>query len=152
MSEDSVSGGCQCGAVRFSVNLPLGRASLCHCRMCQKATGGFFGPFVSVISGMTWTRGAPAYFQSSNRVRRGFCAQCGTPLSFEPDTGDVDLSIGAFDDPAPIRPTIQHDVSARMPWFEDLAGLPVRTREEVEKVQPYFASIVSLQHPDRDTD
>ncbi len=116
--------------------------------MCQKAFGGIFGPLVSAASGVAWTRGQPSYFQSSNRVRRGFCAACGTPLTFEPDQGPVELAIGAFDDPAVIPPTIQHDLAARMPWFEDLAGLPVRTPEEA--AEPYFASIVSYQHPDRD--
>jgi hypothetical protein len=37
----SRSGGCQCGAVRFRVDGELGRASICHCRMCQKAFGAF---------------------------------------------------------------------------------------------------------------
>ena len=41
------SGGCQCGAVRFRGS-KFGRASICHCRMCQKAFGGFFGALVTV--------------------------------------------------------------------------------------------------------
>ena len=151
MSAGALSGGCQCGAVRFSAALPLGRASLCHCRMCQKAFGGFFGALVSATSGLTWTRGAPRYFQSSNRVRRGFCAACGTPLTFEPDQAPIEVAIGAFDDPAGIPPTIQHDLAARMPWFGDLAGLPVRTPEEAAQAGAYYASIVSRQHPDHDT-
>ncbi len=50
------TGGCQCGAVRFRAER-LGRASICHCRMCQKAFGGFFGPLVTAY-GVEWTRGA----------------------------------------------------------------------------------------------
>ena len=42
------SGGCQCGAVRFRVEGALGDASICHCRMCQKASGNFYQPLVSV--------------------------------------------------------------------------------------------------------
>ena len=42
------SGGCQCGAVRFRVEGALGDASVCHCRMCQKASGNFYLPLVSV--------------------------------------------------------------------------------------------------------
>ena len=41
-----LTGGCQCGNVRFRARL-LGRGSICHCRMCQKAFGGFFGPLVT---------------------------------------------------------------------------------------------------------
>ena len=150
MTGEAMSGGCQCGSVRFSAALPLGRASLCHCRMCQKAFGGFFGPLVSADSGVTWTRGAPRYFASSNRVKRGFCEACGTPLTFEPDDGPVELAIGAYDDPAAIPPTIQHAMDRRMPWFEDLAGLPVRTPDETTMAAGWYAAIVSYQHPDGD--
>jgi hypothetical protein len=146
----SLAGGCQCGAVRFAVTGAIGRASICHCRMCQKAFGAFYAPLVSATA-VTWTRGAPAYFQSSNRARRGFCQICGTPLTFEPDDGAVELAIGAFDDPMRIRPTIQHSVDARMPWLTELDGLPERSSEEAAEVQPYYDSIRSFQHPDHDT-
>ena len=74
-SEAPFTGGCQCGAVRFAVGR-LGRGSICHCRMCQKAFGAFFGPLVTSFE-VTWTRGAPKYFESSDRIKRGFCAECG---------------------------------------------------------------------------
>ena len=50
------TGGCQCGAVRFRVEGTLGDASICHCRMCQKASGNFYQPLVSVRGArVTWT-------------------------------------------------------------------------------------------------
>jgi hypothetical protein len=147
VSERTYTGGCQCGAVRFAVDAPLGRASICHCRMCQKASGGFFGPFVGGAN-LRFTRGEPARYQSSDKVKRGFCATCGTPLTFEWNERIVELSIGAFDEPALIRPTIQLRTESRMPWLEDLASLPVVTPDET----PWQASIVSRQHPDHDTD
>jgi hypothetical protein len=146
MSEETLTGGCQCGAVRFAVDTPLNRASICHCRMCQKATGSFFGAFVSGPN-LRWTRGAPTRFRSSNKVVRGFCAACGTPLTFEWGKLPAELSLGAFDDPGCIRPVIQMDVASRMPWFADLAGLPVRPDSEA----PWLAEVVSYQHPDHDT-
>ncbi len=149
MTAADFTGGCQCGAVRFAVSGLLGRASICHCRMCQKAFGSFYGPLVAA-PGLTWTRGAPAHFQSSNRARRGFCRDCGTPLTFEPDDGPVELAIGAFDAPARVPPTIQHDLEARLPWLDELEALPVRTPQEASRVAPYYASIRSLQHPDHD--
>ncbi|HEX4196657.1 MAG TPA: GFA family protein [Caulobacteraceae bacterium] len=146
MSE-TFTGGCQCGAVRFAVDAPLGRASICHCRMCQKAGGGVFGAFVSG-GNLRWTRGAPAHFQSSNKVARGFCAACGTPLTFEWNARTIQLAIGAFDEPARIPPAIQLDSPSRMPWFADLHGLPSRAEDEA----PWQAELVSYQHPDHDTD
>ena len=84
MSAVRITGGCQCGAVRYAIQGPLGRASICHCRMCQKAFGSFFGPLVSVPAGaLRWTRGAPAMFRSSDLAERGFCRDCGTPPSKE---------------------------------------------------------------------
>lgn len=143
------TGGCQCGAVRFACE-SLGRASLCHCRMCQKAFGSYFAPLAGA-HGLTWTRGAPKHFQSSNVVRRGFCADCGTPLTYE-YPGGVELALGAFDDPAALPPVIQMGLESRMPFFADLAGLPTRTPAEQEKVAGFYASLVSHQHPDHDTD
>jgi hypothetical protein len=149
----SWTGGCQCGAVRYSVEGELGRASICHCRMCQKAFGAFYGPLVSAkISQITWTRGQPKRFQSSNRVARGFCADCGTPLTFEWSKEVIELSIGSFDRAAEIRPSIQMAVDQAMPWIGDLAALPTKDPEEEAVMQGYYASIVSNQHPDHDTD
>ncbi|MFA5952942.1 MAG: GFA family protein, partial [Hyphomicrobium sp.] len=75
MTKETHSGGCQCGAVRFRVEGVLGDASVCHCRMCQKAFGGFYAPLVSVRGAtLVWTRGAPKKFQSSSAAARGFCA------------------------------------------------------------------------------
>ena len=96
-SEAPFTGGCQCGAVRFAVGR-LGRGSICHCRMCQKAFGGFFGPLVTAHDA-SWTRGTPKWFQSSNRARRAFCGDCGTPLAYETKYG-LELAIGAFDEPS----------------------------------------------------
>lgn len=146
----SFSGGCQCGAVRFTAQR-LGRASLCHCRMCQKAFGAFFGPYVDALE-LEWTRGAPKYFESSNQARRGFCGDCGTQLSFETQDGPPNIAIGAFDDPAQIVPTMQIGLDSKLPYADDLADLPHRSAEETQKVAGFYASVVSRQHPDHDTD
>jgi hypothetical protein len=143
------TGGCQCGAVRFRVT-KLGRASVCHCRMCQKAHGGVGGVYV-VGFDLTITRGAMKHFRSSNKVRRGFCGDCGTPLTFEMDSGGVDISIAAFDRAAEITPDIQYAPEDRLPWFDSLHTLRTRTPEEEAKVASHYAGIVSYQHPDHDT-
>ncbi len=148
----SLSGGCQCGAVRFRVDGELGAASICHCRMCQKAMGGFFGPFVSVkVADLVWTRGERKRFQSSNKVHRGFCGACGTPLTFEQAGRHIELAIGAFDRPGEVRVGEQLASQARVPYFAELAGLPVRAEDD-PKAAAYLAGIESYQHPDHDTD
>jgi hypothetical protein len=148
MSDDTHSGGCQCGAVRFRVS-GLGRPSLCHCRMCQKATGGIGGLLVTAKQ-IEWTRGAPKYFASSNLARRGFCGDCGTPLTFEYE-GGIDIAIPAFDRPNDVPPIIQLAREVRISWSDTLATLPPRPAEEVLAAAAREAAIVSFQHPDHDT-
>lgn len=143
-----LTGGCQCGAVRFACD-SLQRASICHCRMCQKAFGNAFGPLVTA-KGLQWTRGAPKRFQSSNKVKRGFCADCGTPLTYEFEGFGTEIAIGAFDDPAAIPPVIQVGLESRLPWFENLHRLPTRTSEEELKSHAIFSQITSHKHPDHD--
>lgn len=147
-ADEAMSGGCQSGGVRFRARR-LGRASLCQCRMCQKAFAGL-GGFLVTVHDLEWTRGAPRHFLSSNKVRRGFCGDCGTPLTYEYG-GGTEVAIVAFDRAAEIAPVIQHARAARMPWSDGLLGLPVRTPEEEAEVAGFFAGIVSYQHPDHDT-
>ncbi|KAA0971018.1 GFA family protein [Aureimonas fodinaquatilis] len=144
------TGGCQCGAVRFRIEGALGKASICHCRMCQKAFGNFFAPLVSVEpANVQWTKAEPARFQSSNHVKRGFCPQCGTPLTYEP-ANEIALAIAAFDDPSAIAPEIQYGMEGRLPYTDSLAQLPQRTTvEDVQDVE-WLADIVSFQHPDHE--
>lgn len=141
MSDEPLTGGCQCGAVRFAA-FGLGGAGVCHCRMCQKAFGSIFAPLVTAER-VEWTHGDPTRFRSSSIAQRGFCRDCGTPLTYEPDGGKIDLAIGAFDDPTGIKPTTQHGVEARIPWAGDIAALPGRETSERD--------VQSFQHPDRDS-
>lgn len=141
----SWSGGCQCGKVRFRVEGELGRASICHCRMCQKALAGPFGAFVTVdLDRLTWTSDEPSRFQSSNKVRRGFCPACGTPLTFESATS-FDITIFAFDHAAEIAPAVQLDPASSPAWMAHIQELPADGPPA-----GYYESIQSYQHPDRD--
>jgi hypothetical protein len=147
------SGGCQCGARRYALfTAPYG-AHLCHCRMCQKAVGGPFAALAVVkLADFAWTRGAPAIFKSSPRVGRGFCPDCGTPLTIQ-DLGAarIDFTIASLDSPAGVAPERQIGAESRLPWFEALAGLPEqRTEDTVPAEAP--TPIENLQHPDRDTE
>ena len=144
------TGGCQCGSVRFRVDGAWGEASICHCRMCQKATGGLFGPYVSApFDAVTWTRGKPRYFQSSNKVRRGFCGDCGTPLTFEYGDRHISFAIGALDHPRSVTLSEQLPSPERVADFAALAGLPEHPADE-PRAAAHLASIVSYQHPDHD--
>lgn len=148
MDNTQRTGGCQCGALRYVIDEPLGRASICHCRMCQKAFGNAFGPLVTA-AGLRWVRGEPKRFRSSNKVSRGFCAECGTPMTYEPEGFAPELAIATLDEPGDVAPVIQVGLESRLPWVDGLHSLPTRTPTEAAKVAGFFGDIVSHQHPDR---
>lgn len=141
----SVSGGCQCGRVRYRISGPLANPHVCHCRMCQKAAGNFFLPLVNAQkTDIEWTRGRPAHFHSSDAVRRGFCADCGTPLTFETLAAKhLNVTIGSLDDPASVKPATQDGVESRLPWMGDLHRLPEIFTDALPRA--------NHQHPDHDT-
>ncbi len=147
------TGGCQCGAVRYAFYREPFNTHICHCRMCQKAFGSFFAPLTVIkLEDFAWTRGAPSLFMSSPLVERGFCARCGTPLSFrQVETDRIDLSIGSLDAPEKLRPARQIGTESRMPWFAMLAGLPESSTEAYLSPER-LAKIESRQHPDHDTE
>jgi hypothetical protein len=148
-----ITGGCQCGAVRYTIAGDLGDASICHCRMCQKAFGSWGAALVNVPMAMfQWTRGTPGEFRSSSIVSRGFCKDCGTPLFMRED-GDnhIEIAIGTLDNPNAIASmTKQSAIESRVKWFSQMHQLPeeqmqdYRTLEDLQKLK-------SFQHPDYDT-
>lgn len=143
------SGGCQCGRVRYELHAEPTHASICHCRMCQKAFGNYFAPFATIkVVDMSWTTVQPAVFMSSEIVERGFCSTCGTPLSFRfTDRQTISVSIGSLDAPDRIRPTQNIGTEGRLAWLSGMLAEGGSTTEA--RVTPErMALLVSRQHSD----
>lgn len=148
------SGGCQCGAVRYRFTSKPDGAHICHCRMCQKAFGAFYAPLVGgPRSSFELTRGNLAIFMSSDRAERGFCNQCGTPLSFRyTDSDRISVAIGSLDEPEGFQPLDQHGVESRLTWVNGLGSLPDCPPTEAEdEPAAKFIKSTNHQHPDYDT-
>lgn len=98
-------GSCLCGAVSFVVSGPLPEASCCHCTKCRKATGHFEAGIDVAKADLVITGGENVrWFFSSEKVRRGFCGTCGSPLFFDPPEADwIGLMLGAFDGDTGVR-------------------------------------------------
>ena len=151
----SITGGCQCGAVRYRVKTELENPHLCHCRMCQKAAGNYFMPLAGTNrANIVITRGEPSWFYSSDIVRRGFCAKCGTPLFFDPvDTDHLAVTLGSLDDPSAYRPVSEDSVESRVPFVAEWTG--VRQKITDDDFSPDELKVIqdsNHQHPDRDTE
>lgn len=121
-----VEGGCLCGAVRYRATPTHREGYCCHCRMCQLAFGNARAAFINLRkTEVKWTRGAPAYYASSSFAKRGFCAHCGTPLSFAyEDSERMDLSVGSLDEPSAFKPTSHFSIETRVAAWHVDDGLP----------------------------
>ena len=130
----TMTGGCQCGRIRYSVAVDTDDAYLCHCRMCQRATGGVAAAFRNVArDAVTWTTQPPDLFRSSPIAERGFCQACGTPLTFwyvDADAKNFDLTVGSFDDPSRFRPTANFGAEGMHPNWIDVADLPATRSDD----------------------
>jgi len=115
-----VTGGCLCGAVRFEGEAFTKAAYYCHCTVCQKSTGEPFEIGVFIKSGtLSFTKGAPAYYQSSSFGKRGFCATCGSRLlwaavNVEDDWG-TNVAVCALDNPADVQPSCHTYTDTMLP-------------------------------------
>lgn len=150
-----LTGGCQCGAVRYASEGAPDNVHVCHCRMCQKAVGGPFAVIVPVPkSGFRVTRGEMGWFESSAVARRGFCRDCGTPMIFDyPHDPGLGLMAGSLDRPDLVPPVVQYGIESRVPWFHGLPGLPgdqPTYSEDPDGMLPRIEAS-NRQHPDHDT-
>jgi len=143
---DRMTGGCQCGRIRYVAEIDGDDAYLCHCRMCQRATGGVSIAFRNVTkAAVTWER-EPDRYRSSPFAQRGFCSTCGTPLTFEFDDGNnLDLTVGSFDDPSRFKPTSHFGKESWHPAWLDTSTLPAkRTDEHQALVDKWMNSVGKL--------
>ncbi|MDP3338700.1 GFA family protein [Frigidibacter sp.] len=118
-------GGCQCGTVRYRIAAGPTRASVCHCRMCQRQVGGPYAAFLKLAASQVTWLSEPAWFASSDIAERGFCQACGTPLAFR-DFGSewIEITAGSLPAGFPFAPTVQFGIESRHGWIDHLAALP----------------------------
>jgi hypothetical protein len=94
-----VTGGCLCGAVRFSVALPTAFCGHCHCSMCRRNHGAAYVTWFAIAgSQLSIDRGEDELtrYVSSPHGSRSFCRRCGSSLfcvsSRHPDVVDIPLA------------------------------------------------------------
>lgn len=115
-------GRCLCGAVTFEVHGPPKWTAWCHCESCRRHTGAPASAFAGfereqvTIQGEHFTR-----FASSPGVLRGFCARCGSTLTYEGERWptEIHLHVGVFDRPEDFPPQGQANAAERLSWLSD---------------------------------
>lgn len=127
---DTKQGSCLCGSVRFTIKGALGASDACHCVQCRKQSGHYFASCnvaraALTISGEEQLR----WYQSSDKVRRGFCGRCGSALFWDPPAKDwTGVALGAFDTPTGIRLEKHIFVAEKGDYYDIADGLPQNPR------------------------
>ena len=123
-------GSCLCGAVRFTVSAPLPAPNACHCTACRKHSG-HYGASVDVPRDRVQIHdsGALRWFQSSAKVRRGFCGTCGSTLFWDPIFRDwTAIAMGAFDGPTQTHLSHHIFVAEKGDYYVIADGLPQNSK------------------------
>jgi len=121
------SGGCGCGTVRYAVTGPARWPCYCHCASCRRAAGA---PLVAWATferaGFTLLHGALREYRSSPAVLRGFCAACGSCLTYrrEARAAQIDVTLASLDEPASLAPQMHVWTAEKLPWVRLEDGLP----------------------------
>ncbi len=150
---EPITGGCSCGAVRYEISAPMTDAGICHCRMCQRHTGSPFSAFASFpIGAVRFTQGEPKYFDSSLIAERGFCANCGSSLTYRPLISQwsdwIVVLIGSLDHPENITPTWHGGIESQLPWLNIHDDLPrVRSQHSPDLVDAWASVGSSVPEP-----
>jgi len=127
------TGGCACGAIRYECAAEPIMMLKCHCRDCQRVTGGGFAAAVLVSAeSFRLTRGQLRYYFTSSirrgKHKRGFCPECGSRMTgAEFETGDssfVGVLAGTLDDPSWFQPQMDIFVSDAQPWDQMDPAIP----------------------------
>lgn len=117
---DFHDGGCLCGAVRFRVSGPAKWTAYCHCESCRRHTGAPVSAYAGFERDqVAFTAGELARFASSAGVERGFCARCGSTLTYEGDRwpSEIHFHVGAFDRPQDFAPTGHACAEEHLAWL-----------------------------------
>ncbi len=127
MSKRKTEGGCQCGSIRYVIAGDPVMAAICHCSTCRRANAAPAVAWAMYEEGQVkFVSGAPKKYSASEDAKRGFCSECGTPISFEAEflPGLIDITLGSFDDPEAVQPTMHYWHSRHLSWAEFADSLP----------------------------
>jgi len=131
--QEKHQGGCYCGAVRYEITGPPAWSGHCHCRSCQRALGGAFVTWAKVAAeNFAVTKGTIKFCGKTPGIKRGFCGDCGTTLTYGAEQevdgqswqADAWFSAATLDDPSIADPKTHVYVSHRQPWIKLADGLP----------------------------
>ena len=126
MPDTAHKGSCLCGAVKISVDGKLSEADACHCSQCRKQTGHYLvSTNVARIALSIEGEENVRWYESSEKVRRGFCGICGSTLFWDAVTIDrIAIAMGLFDGTTDAKLTHHIFTADKGDYYEITDGLP----------------------------
>jgi hypothetical protein len=125
------AGGCACGAVRYESTAEPVLMLHCHCRDCQRASGGPFSSYVIVLEeAFKLVQGSPRFHDSlsdrGGKTHRGFCPDCGSPILVRTDAAPQYAAIrtASLDDPSWFKQQMDVWTSDAHTWDQMNPALP----------------------------
>ena len=118
----SMTGGCLCGQVRYTVTSEPVRSYVCHCRDCQHSTGSSFAPGMSFPAASLHLQGELTTFDvvggSGQTVHRNFCPKCGSWVTGGSNPDFISVLVGTLDDPTAFEPDFEQFCDLGQPWVQ----------------------------------
>ena len=116
-----IHGGCLCGTVRFTAELPSKWCAHCHCKMCRRAHGAGYVTWVGFASEQFKLEAGDQlkWYESSSGARRGFCTNCGSTMLFESARwpGETHVALGCIEDPIDREPQANVFFDSHVNWM-----------------------------------
>jgi hypothetical protein len=126
-----LTGGCACGAIRYKYSGDAAFAGNCYCRDCQRSSGAAMASVMAVPkTAFKLLKGEARYYEvtadNGNKIKRGFCSNCGSPmfalLEMMPDV--VAIRAASLDDPNQFKPAVNLFMSSAPSWAPISEHLP----------------------------
>jgi hypothetical protein len=120
------TGSCLCGQISFTVQGDLAKPDACHCTQCRKQSGHYWASTDVPKAALTITGDDKlTWYAASEKVRRGFCGQCGSFLFWDPIARDkIAIAMGAFDQPTGTQLGHHIFVADKGDYYQIVDGLP----------------------------
>ena len=129
------TGGCLCGNIRYRFTGDPLWSGYCHCASCRRNTGAVVACFVGLRpQQLQWTAGLCREYESSTDVWRGFCGDCGTPISYRAKRWpyEIHLYTGSLDLPDAHPPQFHVFCSEKVSWYDSADDLPRHARTSLD--------------------
>lgn len=123
----TLAGRCFCGTIRFRIIGEVREPCYCHCESCRRASGAACVAWGTTdVNAFTITEGALTVLWSSQNVKRGFCARCGSTLTYQHALrpAQIDFTLVSLEDPSKVAPKMHIWIRDKLPWEEIQDGLP----------------------------